>query len=111
MNKTIKIWLTMLALAALTNAAFAKKEKKPSGVNVSWKDVPAAVQTTIQNNLAGGKVKQLNKETVNGVLYYYAEVKGTDGNWTKVCIRDTGALVKVEPDKARNKRKHKPLFG
>ena len=47
----------------------------------------------------------------NGGLLYRAEVKGTDGKWTKVYVTDAGALLKVEPDKARNKRKHKPLFG
>jgi len=111
MNETIKILLTIAALVTLTSSAFAKKEKKPRGLSVSWKDVPAAVQTTIQSNLAGGKVKEVNRETVNGVLYYFAEVKGPDGNWTKVCVTGAGTLVKVEPDKARNKRKHKPLFG
>jgi hypothetical protein len=110
MNPIIKIVLTIALLAALPDLAFAKG-KKPPGLRVSWKDVPTAVQTTIQSNAAGGKVTEVNKETVNGVLYYYGEVKGTDGKWSKVCVTDTGTLVKVEPDNARNKRKHKPLFG
>jgi hypothetical protein len=111
MKNAIKTLLALTAFVALTSSAFAKKEKKPRGPSVSWKDVPVAVQTTIQKNLAAGKVKEVNKETVNGIIYYYAEVKGTDGKWTKICVTDTGTLVKVEPDNARNKRKHKPLFG
>jgi len=110
MNKTIKTSVAIIAVVALTGSVFAK-EKKPRGLTVSWKDVPAVVRTTIQNNLAGGKVKEVDQETVNGILYYYAEVKGTDGKWTKVCVTDAGTLVKVEPDNARNKRKHRPLFG
>ena len=110
MSLSTKTILIIALLAALPSLAFAK-EKKSHGLMVSWKEVPAAVQTTIQNNLAGGKVKEVNKETVNGVLYYYAEVKGADSKWSKICVKDTGEFVKVEPDNARNKSKHKPLFG
>jgi hypothetical protein len=112
MNPTAKTLLTITALAALAGSAFAKDHtKKPTGVRVSWKDLPAAVQTTIQSNAAGGKVVEVEKGTANGVLFYCAEVKGTDHKWTKVYVTDTGTLMKVEPDDARNKRKHKPLFG
>ena len=110
MNLTTKTLLAVTVSATLTCSVFAK-EKKPRGLIVPWKEVPVSVQATIQNNLAGGKVTEVNKETVNGILYYYGEVKGVDGKWSKVCVRDTGELVKVEPDNARNKRKHKPLFG
>jgi hypothetical protein len=97
-------------MVASPGAAFAKT-KKPAGTRVSWKDVPTAVQTTIQTSAAGGKVAEVDKATANGVLFYLAEVKGLDHQWSKVYVADTGALIKVEPDKARNKRKHKPLFG
>jgi len=112
MNATVKTLLTITALAALPGSAFAKNHtKKATGVRVNWKDVPAAVQTAIQSNAAGGKVREVDKDTANGVLFYYAEVRGTDRKWIKVYVTDTGTLIKVEPDKARNNRKHKPLFG
>jgi hypothetical protein len=98
-------------LVALALPAFAKKAKTPPGVIVKWKEIPAAVQTAIQTGAAGGKVKEVQKIATNGVFIYCAEVKGTDGKWTKVYATDAGALMKVEPDNARNKRKHKPLFG
>ena len=110
MSAASKTWLAITALAALPGLAFAKDHKK-KGVQVYWKDVPAAVQTTMQSNAAGGKVVEVEKETVNGVLYFYGEVKGTDHKWTKIYVTEAGALAKVEPDNARNKRKHKPLFG
>ena len=75
------------------------------------KDVPAPVQTTFQRNTSGGKVKEVEKETVNGQTIYLAEVKGADGKWSKIYVKEAGDLLKVEPDNARNKRKHKPLFG
>jgi len=112
MNAAAKTLLAITALAALPGLALAKDHKKKSaGVQVYWKDVPAVVQTTMQSNAAGGKVIEVEKETVSGVVYYYGEVKGTDHKWTKVYVTESGALMKVEPDNARNKRKHKPLFG
>jgi len=110
MTAAAKTLLAIATLAAVPGLAFARDHKK-KGLQVYWKDVPAAVQTTMQSNAAGGKVVEVEKETVNGVLYYYGEVKGTDRKWTKVYVTEAGALMKVEPDNARNKRKHKPLFG
>lgn len=110
MNATTKILLTITLSAALASSGFAKA-KKMHGVMVSWKELPAAVQATIQSNAAGGKVREAEKVAANGVVYYCAEVKGTDHKWTKVYVTDAGALMKVEADNARNKRKHKPLFG
>lgn len=108
----LRILLALIALSTLTSPAFAKDHRKAPGTVVPWKDVPAAIQATMQSNAGGGKVKEVQKETAaNGVVIYLAEVKGTDGTWTKIYVNDAGVLLKSEPDKARNKRKHKPLFG
>ena len=109
--KTSNTLLVIAALLFIGSPAFAKSHKKPSGVPVKLKDVPAPVQTTFQTNSSGGKVREVNKETVNGSVIYLAEVKGTDGKWSKIYVKEAGDLLKVEPDNARNKRKHKPLFG
>ena len=109
--KTPKTFLVILALVFIGSPVFAKSKKKPPGVPVKLKELPAAAQATLQTNAAGGKVKEVNKETVNGLIIYCAEVKGTDGKWSKIYVKDTGDLIKIEPDNARNKRKHKPLFG
>jgi hypothetical protein len=109
---TPKISLTIALLLALTSPTFAKKNRKPPGTIVPWKNVPTPIQKTVQSNAGGGKVKEVQKETAaNGVVFYWAEVKGTDGKWTKVYVNDAGVLLRTEPDNARNKRKHKPLFG
>ena len=63
------------------------------------------------NNAGGGKVKEVQKDTTNGVVFYCVAIKGTDGIWTKLYVNEAGNLIKTEPDNARNKRKHKPLFG
>jgi len=112
MNAIAKTLLTITLLAALPGAAFSKDHKKtPAGVKVRWKELPAVVQTAIQSNAAGGKVEEVEKVSANGASFYCTEVKGTDRKSTKVYVTDAGALIKVEPDNARNKRKHKPLFG
>jgi hypothetical protein len=110
----LRIFLALMALftMALPSPAFAKDHHKPTGIIVPWKDVPAPIQATMKSNAGGGKVKEVQKETAaNGVVVYWAEVKGTDGKWTKIYVNDAGVLLKTEPDNARNKRKHKPLFG
>ena len=101
----------IVALLLIGGPAFAKKNKKAPGVPVKLKDVPASVQTTFQTNASGGKIKEVEKETINSQIVYCAEVKGTDGKWSKIYVKEAGDLLKVEPDNARNKRKHKPLFG
>jgi hypothetical protein len=109
---TPRIFLMIALLLAVASPTFAKKTRKPPGTIVPWKVVPAAIQTTIQSNAAGGKVKEVQKVTAaNGVAFYCAEVKGNDGKWAKIYVNDAGTLIRTEPDNARNKRKHKPLFG
>ena|SRR2546423_14554909 len=110
-KKTPNTVLLILALLFIGGPAFAKGRKKSPGVAVKLKDVPAPVQTTLQTNAGSGKVKEVEKDTVNGQAIYCAEVKGTDGKWSKIYVKEAGDLIKVEPDNARNKRKHKPLFG
>lgn len=110
--RTLKIFLTIALLLGLAVSGFAKNHRKPPGVMVPWKTLPASIQTAIQGNAGSGKVKEVQKGTApNGVVFYCAEVKGTDGKWTKIYVNDAGALIRTEPDKARNKKKHKPLFG
>jgi len=107
----LRIFLALIALSTLASPAFAKEHRKPTGTIVLWKEVPAPIQATLKSNAGSGKVKEVHKETANGAVIYWAEVKGTDGTWTKIYVNEAGTLMKSEPDNARNKRKHKPLFG
>jgi hypothetical protein len=109
---TPRIFLAIALLLTLASPSFAKKTKKPPGTIVPWKVVPAPIQATVQSNAGGGRVKEVQKVTAaNGVVVYCVEVKGTDGKWAKVYVNNAGAFIRTEPDNARNKRKHKPLFG
>ena len=107
-----RIFLAIVLLLTVASPTFAKKNRKSPGTVVPWKSVPAPIQTTLQSNAGGGKVKEVQKVTApNGVVFYCAEIKGSDDKWAKVYVSDAGVLIKTEPDNARNKRKHKPLFG
>lgn len=110
--RTPRIFLTIGLLLGFALSSFGKNHRKPPGVMVRWKDLPTPVQVAIQTNAGGGKVKEVQTGTApNGVVFYCAEVKGADGKWTKIYVNDAGALIRTEPDNARNKKKHKPLFG
>lgn len=111
MRTTLKVFVSVAAYLFLMGSAFAKHPRKAPGVIVKWNDLSAPVQATIQANAAGGKIREVEKSTANGLIFYCAEVKGTDGKWSKVYVREAGDLIRSEPDNARNKRKHKPLFG
>ena len=67
---------------AFSSPALAKGPKVPATI-VKWKELPAAVQTTIQTSAAGGKVENVQKIAMNGAFIYCAEVKATDGKWMK----------------------------
>jgi hypothetical protein len=111
MRTTLKVFLLIGAFLFIAGPAFAKHSRKTPGVIVKWQDLSAPVQATIQANAGGGKIKEVEKGTTNGLIFYCAEVKGTDGKWSKIYVKEAGDLIRAEPDNARNKRKHKPLFG
>jgi len=109
--RTLNIFFLAGALLFFAEPAFAKKERPPKGIIVKWNDVPAVVRATVETNAGGAKVKEVRQESANGFVFYWAEVRGSDGKWSKIYVKDDGTLIRVEPDNARNKRKHKPLFG
>ena len=76
----------------------AKEQGKEEEVKVAWKDVPVAVQTTIQANLKGGTVTEVEKDTEDGKVAYTAKVKGADGKISEVEVAEDGKLIKIEAD-------------
>jgi hypothetical protein len=64
MPRTPAILLTITALACAANT-------------LQLKDLPAAVQKTVQDTLQGGEIKNIGKETEHGVAQYEVETIGT----------------------------------
>jgi hypothetical protein len=94
---------TTLALAlavGLGASAYADEEgegKDEVEQNVEMKDLPAVVQKTIQDSLAGGAVTNIEKESENGKTHYSADAKKDTGS-VEIKVAEDGSLIKVSPD-------------
>jgi hypothetical protein len=82
---------SMSALIALSLGA-ALAEKK-----LALKDLPPAVQTTIQAELKGGEIKSIGKETEHGVTQYEVETM-LNGKHRDFDVDTKGKLLEVEEE-------------
>jgi hypothetical protein len=95
---------TTLAFAlsvALGGYVYADEEgegKHEDEQDVELKDVPAVVQKTIQDSLAGGAVSSVEKESQNSETHYSADVKKGDGDKVEIKVAEDGKLIKESPD-------------
>src|SRR5579871_5160914 len=62
---------------------------------VKMKDLPAAVQKTVQEQTRNAELNGLSQETENGQTYYEAETK-VNGKSRDVLIDTAGKVVEVE---------------
>jgi hypothetical protein len=60
----------LLAVVMLAGLAMAQEKK---GEGLKLKDLPAAVQKSVQDNLKGGDIKSISKEKEDGVEQYEIE--------------------------------------
>ena len=86
MTRTFTI---LLAIATLACAALAAEK------SLHLKDLPPAVQKTIQDNLQGGEIKNIGKETEKGVTQYEVESL-LNGKHRDFDVDTKGKLVVVE---------------
>jgi hypothetical protein len=66
----VRTLTVLLAIAALGGSAAAQQKKAKS---LQLKDLPAAVQRTLQANLNAGEIKNIGKEKEDGVEQYEVE--------------------------------------
>src|SRR5688572_18779280 len=69
----------------------AQNSEKP----VKMKDLPKAVQKTVQEQSKGATISGLSREIENGKVYYELEIK-VNGHNKDVIIDPTGAVVSIE---------------
>lgn len=62
-----------LALGSWTTANAQEKQEQKEHVNL--KDLPQAVQSTIQQQAQGGQIREIEKETEKGQTYYEVKVQ------------------------------------
>jgi hypothetical protein len=85
--------LTVLfAIVALGGSAMAQAKK---GTGLPLKDLPAAVQKTVQANLQGGEIKNIAKEKEDGVEQYEVE-SALNGKTRDFNVDSKGALLVME---------------
>jgi len=85
----IRNLIILLAITALAGAAVAAK--------LTVKDLPAAVQKTVNDNLKGGEVKNIGKETEHGVTQYEVETM-LNGKHRDFNVDTMGTLLVVEEE-------------
>jgi len=89
MRHTFTVLLAMAALAATAPA----QEKKAKSLQM--KDLPAAVQKTVEANLKGGEIKNISKEKEDGVEQYEVETM-LGGKTRDFDVDSKGTLLVVE---------------
>jgi uncharacterized membrane protein YkoI len=82
----------LLALCLAVSYAQEKKEK-----SLALKDLPPAVQKTIQAELKGGEIKNIGKETEDGVAQYEVETV-VNGKHRDLNVDTKGKLLVVEEE-------------
>jgi hypothetical protein len=89
--RTLTVVLMIVALGAFVLA----QEKKGKGLQL--KDLPAAVQKTVQANLKGGEIKNIAREKEGGVEQYEVE-SVLNGKARDFNVDSKGALLVVEEE-------------
>jgi hypothetical protein len=64
-NQMMRSLTVLLAGVMLCGSAVAQEKK---GKNLQLKELPAAVQKTVQENLKGGQIKNIGKEKEDGIV-------------------------------------------
>jgi len=68
---------------------------KAKEASISLRDLPSAVRATIKKHAAGGKITEIEKDTVNGTPRYEAEVV-RNGNVIDIIVSTSGKYLGIE---------------
>lgn len=97
-TKTLALIVLSLAMAYATSG-FAEK-----GEEIKWSQVPTIVQKTFSENMGGGKIEEITKETrtIDGksVTIYEAKVRkpGPSGKKIEIEVDEKGKLIELEDE-------------
>jgi len=95
----VKFILTVcVAIVALAAGAAAQEKKAAAPAKkLELKDLPPAVQKTIQDAAKGGEIKHIGKETEDGVTQYEVETM-LNGKHRDINVDTKGKLLVVEEE-------------
>lgn len=92
MNKKPFVAIFLSILLAFSGSVFADEDEE-----VQWDDVPPAVQKTITENMKGGIIEEIEKETerISGrkTKIYEAGVRLPDGKKIEIKVGKDGKLI------------------
>jgi hypothetical protein len=94
-------WILVGLLALPLGAWAAEKHEE----RLSIDQVPPAVKTTIEKELAGGQLGEIEKETQGGRTFYEAQLT-KDGHTSYVHVAENGNVLKRES--AAQERRSEP---
>jgi uncharacterized membrane protein YkoI len=94
-RKIIAVLAVIIGLTTVGVLVYAGTDKEENKQQVAMSELPAAVQKTIQDNLAGGTVTETAKETEGGSTYYEAEVQKSGGEKVEIKVAEDGKLISV----------------
>ena len=89
-KKALLMALPLFAVIAFATPSYALFEKE---VKVQWSDVPAVVQKTINAQLNGGKVDEVEKEAKGKTAVYEAKVDTKENGTLKLKVEESGKLI------------------
>ena len=87
MKATVRVILSLAVAGALATAA----------KSLAVKDLPAAVQKTVQEQAKGAEIKNISKETEKGITQYEVETI-VNGKHRDFNVDTKGALLEVEEE-------------
>jgi uncharacterized membrane protein YkoI len=96
----------LLGITALAGLAlvYADEEASENKQKTAMSEMPAAVQKTIQDNLAGGTVTETAKETKEGKTYYEAKVQKSGGEEIEIKVDPDGKLISAGKEEEDNEK-------
>jgi len=95
MKTTIIVATAILGITTTEGLVYAGDQENETKQKVEMRDLPAAVQETIQDNLSGGTVTETAKETKGDKTYYEAQIQKSGGEKVEIKVAEDGTLVGV----------------
>ena len=93
MKTKIIVATAILGIRTTTALVYAGEEKNENKQKVEMRELPAAVQKTIQDNLGGGAITETAKETKGDKTYYEAQVQKSGGEKVEIKVAEDGTLI------------------
>ena len=91
----MRLWIALITIAALAGTAAAAEKA------LQMKDLPPAVQKTVQDQTKGAEIEGLSKETENGKAAYEVETM-VSGKHRDFIVDAKGAVTEVEEETQLN---------